>query len=1342
LSESVENEERSPELQRAIELAHAKLQAARARTASTPTVVVFSDAHEAAAVVSRFRIASLENLAADRMQIRSVVSDSVPIADRSASGFWTLLPDVRADILRHLSRTNRFAKALAGSTAIAEPNDPLRAALTALETDGPNALRVLPLAPLSSIVPFVDAVGNDVSGFPSRREIDRRLELLRLLEPFDRLVGKDFEGREAELRDLRIYVDVLQSKGFLETFARAVSWTRKKPFLIFGVGGVGKSTLVGKFIQDHTKAAEWTPFPFAYLDFDRRTVMVDEPASILVEAVRQIGLQYEQAADSAEALRRSWRSLLASAGRSTKGGPRSDVRARDSIRRDFVAFIQKLEVDSLLPVLLVLDTFEEVQYRSRAFVETLRDFIGKLAEDIPKLRVVIVGRASVPEFAFEEVIELAEFEEQSALAFLRKNGIANEELATTIFKQVGGNPLTLRLATAVFRIEQETSGNDFTKLAFVRKKNVQGQLFERILRHVHDPDVRRIAHPGLILRRVTPEIIRDVLAGPCGLDVATLERAQDLFNELQREIALVSPAEEPGVVKHRPDVRKIMLKALRDEEPVRVQAIHHAAVEYYRRFEDAVSRGEEIYHLLSLGELDEARQRFLPDVKANLWNALDEFNAPEKALLADLLGMEIPEDSRASASLEIWERAAVRSIDEYLKSGVVMAAVALLDERTERSAATMLRVREAAVYVELGRSALPSQQAAWLNKVNPRANAMPHERAFGFLERAAWLLSDAVRAYTFAGNWPAAFEALLASADLARRRNIPATADAALKEAETLARAQGDDIWLLRALVARRPAADNATAIDEIRSAAARIDEERWFREPALLRKTAAIVGAADVNLVQKAVRIAGGYSLRAKDERKLEEALAGWGRTVDLNTSVWKRAEWALGDSPSRLSIAAVVAQILGEEMPIEEQSAASRQQRGPKLKAHSAELAAMLLRSGVDVSALGDVLVRRFDRNVAAISFAKEPHAVFTDVLFRAEGEGWLAALLDALRQSATPSARLLSALDDLGIGVRVAYAGGPTLREKVLAEQVHSHRTAILLIEQRICRIEVEGAFRGTGFLIGPSHVLTSEPVVDAANIGETVVRFDYGAIGETAYSDGVPCTAKVFGFLAERLCVLELARPVAEEPVGGGQASHNSPARRTLDLRSGARVDGKSPIFWFWHSEKDGLQVSGSDALTVTDEGIALQANDRDRFAGGPCFDQEFRLVGVQCGPHPSRRRECLIMPVSKVVKSLEARELGSVIAQSGAVRMTSYELAELRDVIMETFDLSAFRMLLADRFRRHLPTIPMSSTFMVDVSVVLQHFHRLGLIGELIEALAIERPQESRLDELRRRYLGR
>ena len=89
-----------------------------------------------------------------------------------------------------------------------------------------------------------------------------------------------------------------------------------------------------------------------------------------------------------------------------------------------------------------------------------------------------------------------------------------------IVRLLGGNPLSLHLAADVLN----RTGEDPTRLIAVAEGNIQGQLYSRLLEHIRDPLVRAVAHPGLVVRRLTPEIIREVLAEPCG--IAPLDEAE------------------------------------------------------------------------------------------------------------------------------------------------------------------------------------------------------------------------------------------------------------------------------------------------------------------------------------------------------------------------------------------------------------------------------------------------------------------------------------------------------------------------------------------------------------------------------------------------------------------------------------------------------------------------------------------------------------------------------------------------------------------------------------------------------------------------------------------------
>jgi hypothetical protein len=105
------------------------------------------------------------------------------------------------------------------------------------------------------------------------------------------------------------------------------------------------------------------------------------------------------------------------------------------------------------------------------------------------------------------------------------------------------------------------------------------RLYQRLLHHITDPEVRKLAHPGLVLRRITPGIIRDVLAEPCGLEVEDAVAAQRLFERLRNQVSLVAPA-EPGILRHRPDVRRMMLPLILEDKPEQARRIQERAVTF------------------------------------------------------------------------------------------------------------------------------------------------------------------------------------------------------------------------------------------------------------------------------------------------------------------------------------------------------------------------------------------------------------------------------------------------------------------------------------------------------------------------------------------------------------------------------------------------------------------------------------------------------------------------------------------------------------------------------------------------------------------------------------------
>ena len=225
---------------------------------------------------------------------------------------------------------------------------------------------------------------------------------------------------------------------------------------------------------------------------------------------------------------------------------------------------------------------------------------------------------------------MKELDEEAAKGYLAWRGVANPQLADAIFHQVGGDPLSLRLA--VDSLLQDHNGDlsclkalpsDFNELGVDHELN-QSWLYRRYLEKIKDPEIQRLAHPGLVLRRVTPELIRQVLAVPCHVDVPSDEVAEDLFERLARQVSLVT-REGERTLRHRPDVRKRMLRALLQTEGT--PCIPSTAVRSISTPKDrgALKRAEEIYHRLFVDRSRETIDAcWEPGVAKSLRDAVDE----------------------------------------------------------------------------------------------------------------------------------------------------------------------------------------------------------------------------------------------------------------------------------------------------------------------------------------------------------------------------------------------------------------------------------------------------------------------------------------------------------------------------------------------------------------------------------------------------------------------------------------------------------------------------------------------------------------------------------------------
>lgn len=564
---------------------------------------------------------------------------------------------------------------------------------------------------------------------------------------FEHLVDANFVGRATELQVLRDHVGVVAPSAWARVRA-FFSSERRDPLFLAGPGGAGKTAILGRFLMEHVEAPQNGWFPFAYLAFDSESVDVREPFTLLVESAAQLAAQVQHNAtpesravldESIADYRRSVERYRDNRGRlglrasrvsSQQDRISSLVGSEDELAGQFAHLLAQVSAEAgaqqsakTVPVLIVFDTFEEVIYRAREDLIGFWRMLDLLADRFPPLRIILAGRAGVEAdplhsdptsgYAPPAVTQYAlpELSSADAMLLLERLGVQPRERVEAIAQQVGGNPLTLHLAARVASEEGGTkiSGLQTKRFGFlaVSPALIRGQLYRRILDHIHDEEVRALAHPGMVLRRVTPAIIKEVLAPLCGIsDVG--ERAEDLFTELRHEHALVR-LEGDGSLRYREEVRGPVLQLLKQDKPEQVRDIHERAVAFYRHSEadppDPSQRAEELYHRLMLEQEEwELNDRWLSGVEPYLATALDEIPLAQKIWLAQRMSIEMPPEVHAQADLTAWERLTGHRALQMVRYNEFSAAASLLETRTERTPDSPLFALEARILIALGRS--------------------------------------------------------------------------------------------------------------------------------------------------------------------------------------------------------------------------------------------------------------------------------------------------------------------------------------------------------------------------------------------------------------------------------------------------------------------------------------------------------------------------------------------------------------------------------------------------------------------------------------------------------------
>ncbi len=512
-----------------------------------------------------------------------------------------------------------------------------------------------------------------VPGLPDIDDVRNVLALRDFMAPFETLSSDAvFRGRVSELAELRSFVGVLPPATLRERLVRAVIRpSSARALSVFGPGGVGKSALLARFILEHSRLADELRVPLGYLDFDRSTLSVTQPRVLAEELVRQLILQYPDSADF-----QNLRGLVQQHHDSPVANGLDSAPAQgrpfnlEQALNDVMRAVQK-ELPNR-PYLLVLDTFEQVQYLGETHALSLWQILGKVQERHPILRIVVCGRAPVASLRLggelPKTLAVGALDTSAAVAFVKTLGNFADDVAAAIVQSVGGVPLSLKLAARLLR---DTPAADLGSRGWLRAADevIQGQLFDRILGQIHDDEVRRVAHPGLVLRRITPEVLLEVLREPCELTIATLPEAVGLFSRLQSEVSLVSFSDDgDGALVHRREVREVMLKLLRQRSPAIVRDISERAVTYYSAHTGTRARMEQTYHELALARPVQKPTFDDREIRASIQASIAELPIESQQLLASY-GFQVDAAVLAKASTDQQEAAVAEFVDQMLPHG-------------------------------------------------------------------------------------------------------------------------------------------------------------------------------------------------------------------------------------------------------------------------------------------------------------------------------------------------------------------------------------------------------------------------------------------------------------------------------------------------------------------------------------------------------------------------------------------------------------------------------------------------------------------------------------------------
>ncbi|TDD60688.1 hypothetical protein E1263_10455 [Kribbella antibiotica] len=417
----------------------------------------------------------------------------------------------------------------------------------------------------------------------------------------------------AALTHLDLVASTDQNRGFFGRQAeidRIVRWLGSavagrpaSALYVDGLPGIGKSALLEEVAATLLRRDdEWIVVRF---DFDRAGLDVLDSAGLTLEFARQVSAQLP---GSEQPIKQA-RERVASA-------PLLKGEGQERVPEELGPVLANALSSPPRRIFLTLDTLEVLRARGETHPVRLFSWLDQLATvlNVP-IAIVGAGRGGALNRTSPYVgdqIPLTGLDADSADHLLERLDVDPESWADLRII-ADGNPLALRLAA---KFANEHGTQDLPK-ARGRGELAVPYLYRFILSRLDDEALKKLAVPGLVVRLINAEVIRDVVGPQVGLKRLTVAQADELFETLANQHWLVEPA-IGGFVRHRTDMRSVLLPLLYDAGPAKAARIDRAAAKWFGARPETWSAVESAYHQLQLMRRRSAVPPIDPAVLAQL----------------------------------------------------------------------------------------------------------------------------------------------------------------------------------------------------------------------------------------------------------------------------------------------------------------------------------------------------------------------------------------------------------------------------------------------------------------------------------------------------------------------------------------------------------------------------------------------------------------------------------------------------------------------------------------------------------------------------------------------------